>query len=83
MATEQTTAAMRRELRGLSDGGTSLAELLDHLGEQNRRQDEDSFSDDQEEELQLYCWALHKGQSSGALWGRATVLGGVDDDIGA
>jgi hypothetical protein len=83
MATEQTAAAMRQELRGLSDCGTSLAELLDHLGEQNRRLGKEGFSDDQEEELQLYCWALHKGQSSGALWGSATVLGGVEDDIGA
>jgi hypothetical protein len=82
MATEQATAATRQELRGLSDCGASLAELLDHLGEQNRRLRKDSFSDDQEEELQLYCWALHKGQSSGVLWGRATVSGGLEDDIG-
>ena len=81
MANAQTTAAMRQGLRGLSDGGASFAELLDHLGEENRRLAK-SFSDDQEEELELYCWALQKAQSSGVLWG-ATVPGDREDEIGA
>jgi hypothetical protein len=83
MATEQASAAMRQELRALSDYGATLAELLDHLGKQNRQLGTSGFSDDQQEELQLYCWALHRGQSSGALWGRAAVSGAPEDDIGA
>jgi hypothetical protein len=93
MPTEQTAAAMRQELSALSGYGATLAELFDYLGEQNRRLGRNGLSDDQEEELQLYCWALHKSQSSGALWGRATVGGGtvgggtvgggLEDDIGA
>jgi hypothetical protein len=83
MSTEQTAAAMRQELRALSGYGATLAELLDYLGERKLRLRRDGFSDDQEEELQLYCWALHKGRSSGPLWGRATAVGGREDDIGA
>ena len=83
MATEKTWAAVRQELRALSDHGATFAELLDHLGEQNRRLGSSSFSDDQVEELQLYCWALHRGQSNAPPWGYATVSGGLEDDIGA
>jgi hypothetical protein len=73
---------MRRELKALSDYGATLAELLDYLGMQNRQLGTSGFSVHQEEELQLYCWALHRSQSSGALWGRAAVSGGLEDDIG-
>ena len=83
MATEQTSATMRQELRALSDYGATLAELLDHLGDPSRPLGGDSFSDDQEEELQLYCWALRRGQSSGARWGKTTTVGGPENDIGA
>ena len=83
MATEQTSAAMRQELRALSDYGATLAELLDHLGDPSRPLAGGSFSDDQEEELQLYCWALRRSQSSGEHWGNTTAAGGPENDIGA
>jgi hypothetical protein len=83
MATEETGVAIRNELSALSDYGATLAELLDYLGEQDRQLRMSGLSEDQDEELQLYCWALHKRKSSGALWGQSTALGGVEDDIGA
>ena len=83
MATERTGTAIRRELRALSDQGATLAELLDYLGEQNRQLGRGSLSDDQEEDLQFYCWALHRGQSSGPAWGNTTETKALEDDIGA
>jgi hypothetical protein len=83
MATEQRRAAIQGELRDLSDCGATLPELLNHLEEQDRLNGRSRFSDDQEEELQLYCWALHKGQSSGLLVGQSRAWGGLEDDIGA
>jgi hypothetical protein len=83
MTTEKTWAAVRHELRALSDHGATLAELLDHLGQQNRRLGSSSFSDDQEEELELYCWALHKCRSNGLVLGATGVWGTLEDDIGA
>jgi len=83
MATQQRRAVVQRELRDLSDCGATLPELLNHLEEQNRLNGRSRFSDDQEEELQLYCWALFKGQSSGVLAGPGRAWGGFEDDIGA
>jgi hypothetical protein len=82
MATAQAFAETRLALRELADYGATFAELLDNLDEQNRRLGRADLSDGQEEELQLYCWALRKGQSSGALSGPARVWGGLEDDIG-
>jgi hypothetical protein len=82
MVTAQTSASAQRELRALTDDGATLAELLGHLDEQRRQLGGSSFSDDQEEELQLYCWALHKCRSSGLVLGEAAVWGDLEDDIG-
>jgi hypothetical protein len=82
IATEQTRAATQDELTSRAEGGATLAELLDHLDKQNRRLGSSSFSDEQDEQLQLYCWALHKRQSSGLLWGQARVWGTLEEDIG-
>jgi hypothetical protein len=81
-ATEEISAATRGELTARAEGGATLAELLDHLDERNRQLGSGSFSDEQDEHLQLYCWALHKRQSSGLLWGEAMVRGFLEDDIG-
>ena len=85
MATEQRSAAIHQELDALSDYGAKLSELLNDLAqEQNRLNRGSRFSDDQEEELQLYCWGLHKGRSSGVLSRQGCVYGGdLEDDIGA
>jgi hypothetical protein len=83
MATEETRAAMKRELGALSEYGATLPELLDHVEEQNGRLGRTSFTDDQEEELQLHCWAVHKRRSTGMPWGVTRVWGTLEDDIGA
>jgi hypothetical protein len=81
-ATERTRAATQDELTARAKGGATLAELLDHLDKQNRQLGGSSFSDEQDEQLQLYCWALRKRQSSGLLWGEAKVWGFLEEDIG-
>jgi hypothetical protein len=83
MATAETIGSAQLELRALAGDGATFAELWDHLDEQNRRLGRSGFSDDQEEELQLYCWALQKSQSSGVHSGPTQVWGGFEDDIGA
>ena len=82
MATEQLRIQVQRELRTRASEGGTLPELLDHLDNRNRRLSEGGFSDEQYEELQLYCWALKKRQSSGLLWGQARVWGTLEEDIG-
>jgi hypothetical protein len=80
MATEQTRAAMRDELRRLAEGGAALAELVAHLDDRDRRLGRGRLSEEQCDELQLYCWALHK-ERSGGLWG--TVGATFEEEIGA
>jgi hypothetical protein len=75
-------AAVQDGLRARADYGATFGELLDHLDE-DRRLGTSGFSDDQEEELQLYCWALQKCRSSGLVLGEAGVWGALEDDIGA
>jgi hypothetical protein len=81
-ATEQTRAATQDELTARAEGGATLTELLEHLDEQNRRLGGSSFSDEQDEQLQFYCWALHKRQSKGLLRGQARGWGTLEEDIG-
>jgi hypothetical protein len=81
MVTTQVSDSARRELRAFADDGATLAELLGHLDEQGRRLGS-NFSDDQEDELQLYCWALHKCRSSGLVLGATGGWGDLEDDIG-
>jgi hypothetical protein len=83
MATAETIDSAQLELSALADYGATFPELLDHLDVQNRRLGRSGFSDDQEEELQLWCWALQKSHSSGARSGPTQVWGGFEDDIGA
>jgi hypothetical protein len=81
-ATEQTRVATQDELTARAENGATLAALLDHLDKQNRQLGRSGFSDEQDEQLQLYCWALHKRQSSGLLRGEANVWGFLEEDIG-
>lgn len=82
MANEQSVAATQDALTAYAEGGATLSELLDHLDKQNRQLGSSCFSDEQDEQLQLYCWALRKRQSSGPLWGEAGVWGFLEEDIG-
>ena len=83
MATAQMRAAVQYELRALADYGATFGELLDHLDEQSGRLGSSRLSDDQEEELQLYCWALHHCKSNGFQFGASRVPRALEDDIGA
>jgi hypothetical protein len=82
MATAQMRAAVQHELRALADYDATLAELLDHLEERNEAFGGNRFSNDQEEELQLYCWALRHCKSSGLPFDASQVPEALDD-IGA
>ena len=83
MATAQKMGAAQGELRALAGFGATYGELLDHLDERVQGRGRRGFSADQEEELQLYCWAAHKSQSEGSGWGDIEVAGSLGDDIGA
>jgi hypothetical protein len=82
MATAQMRAAVQYELRALADYDATLAELLDHLGERSEAFGSNGFSEAQEEELQLYCWALRHCKSSGLPFDPSQVPE-AHDDIGA
>jgi hypothetical protein len=81
-ASEKTRAATEGELTACAESGATLAELLDHLDQQNRRLGSSGFSEEQDEQLRLYCWALDKRRSSGLLWGQARMWGTLEEDIG-
>ena len=83
MATAQKMGAAQGELRALAGFGATFGELLDHLDERVQGRGRRGFSADQEEELQLYCWAAHKSQSEGSGWGDDEVAAPLGDDIGA
>jgi hypothetical protein len=77
IASESTLAAIQRELTDCSDGGAGLVELLGHL--QARSRDlgrRDRLSDEQLDELSLYCWTLQRDSANEQLWGRARELWG-------
>ena len=81
MATSQTQAAAERELEALADYGATLGELLEHIEEQSDRLG--SFSDEQEEELQVYCWRVHRDSREAFPAPRTGYgRGHEDDDIG-
>jgi hypothetical protein len=70
-------SALRRDLQARSEGGAGLAELLSYLKRRSRRLGPGRrLSDEQLDELSLYCWALQAGNPKGLLWGRARELWG-------
>ena len=83
MTTAQKMGAAQGELRALAGHGASFGELLDHLDERVRGRGGRRLSGDQEEELQLYCWAAHKSQSDGSALGETGNVAPLEDDIGA
>jgi hypothetical protein len=77
VARENITIALREELQGQSDDGAGLAELLNHLHAANRRLSRGRrLTDDQLDELSLFCWSLQLNNPPGLLWGRARELWG-------
>jgi hypothetical protein len=77
IASESTRVAIQRELQDCSDGGAGLVELLGHLHTFNRDLGRrDRLSDDQLDELSLYCWTLQRESATDQLWGRARELWG-------
>jgi hypothetical protein len=82
MATAQAMAAAQDDFRRRADRGATFEDLLEQLDEQSRKLGGGGFSDDQEEELQLYCWAFPKCTSSGLVFGATRVWGTLEDDIG-
>ena len=79
MATAQVRAAVQHELRALADYDATFSELLDHVDARNATLGNKGFSEDQEEDLQLYCLTLCNRKSGSA----SRVPTGLDDDIGA
>ena len=77
IATEETMAALRRELQARSEGGAGLGELLSYLKRANRRLGpRRRLTSAQLDELSLHCWALQASNPKGLLWGRARELWG-------
>jgi len=77
MATPEKRARLRDELEDFSGRGAGLVELLEHLHASNRGLGRrDRLSDDELDELSLYCWTLQRKQANGVLWGRARELWG-------
>jgi hypothetical protein len=61
MASDKMKAALRRELELQADRGVGLAELLDHLHTSNHRfARRNRLSDEELDELSLYCWVRHR-----------------------
>jgi hypothetical protein len=81
MATERTLVATEDELTAHAARGASLGELLDHVDRRNRQLGRGSFSEEQDDELQLYCWMIYKRRSLGSLWGEEKVPAFLEEDI--
>jgi hypothetical protein len=77
MASEETKAALREELKLSSDQGAGLVELLDQVQTSNRRLGRRSrLSREQVDELSLYCWTLQSSQPNRLVWDRSSDLWG-------
>jgi hypothetical protein len=81
MAAERIRLATQEELAARAERGASLGQLLDHVDRRNREL-RGRFSDEQDDELQLYCWLIYKRRSRGVRWGEQTELGFLKGDIG-
>jgi hypothetical protein len=70
MATEAIRRAVQGELKAsAADKDATLAELLGDLDAQNLRLGKRRLSDEQHEELSIYCWALTHRRSSPFVYG--------------
>jgi hypothetical protein len=69
MATESIRVATQAELAARAERGATLAQLLDQV-------------DEQDDELQLYCWMVYERRSRGVLWGEPKEWRFLEQDIG-
>ena len=69
MVTEATRTGMRDKLKARADEDATLPELLDDLDVQNRRLGRRRLSDEQHDELSIYCWALVRSRSNPFAYG--------------
>jgi hypothetical protein len=69
MATESIRVATQVELAARAERGATLGQLLDQV-------------DEQDDELQLYCWMVYERRSRGVLWGEPKEWRFLEQDIG-
>jgi hypothetical protein len=81
VAAERIRLATKVELAARAERGASLGQLLDHVDTRNREL-RGSFSDEQDDELRLYCWLIYKRRSRGVRWGEQSEWGFLEGDIG-
>jgi hypothetical protein len=79
MVTEAGTA-MRDKLRARADENATFPELLDYLEVQNCRLGRRRLSDEQHDELSIYCWALVCSRSRPFAYGECGAW--VYEEIG-
>jgi hypothetical protein len=82
MATEEIRIATQHDLSARAERGATLGELLDHVGKRNRELGDSRFSDEQDDQLQLHCWAMYKRRSSGPHWGQTKTWRFLEEDMG-
>jgi hypothetical protein len=82
MATENIRVATQVELAARAERGATLGQLLDHLNTRKRELRGGRFSDEQDDELQLYCWMVYERRSRGVLWGEPKEWRFLEQDIG-
>jgi hypothetical protein len=77
MASADTKERLRRELKESSEHGAGLVELLDHLHSSGARLGRwDRLSDEERDELSLYCWSLKTREPSSMISDRAGTIWG-------
>jgi hypothetical protein len=77
MARMETKDRLRRELKEGADRGAGLVELLDYLETSGSRLGRwDRLSNDERDELSLYCWSLKTSNKRSLIWDRASAMWG-------
>jgi hypothetical protein len=77
VASDETKARLRRELKRGADGGAGLVELLDHLQASNSRLGRwERLSEEERDELSLFCWSLSTTDQPRPIADRASTIWG-------
>jgi hypothetical protein len=77
MASVKTKERLRRELKDGADRGAGLVELLDHLHASGARLGRwDKLSNEERDDLSLYCWSLKASEPSTMISDRAGTIWG-------
>lgn len=77
MASAKTKERLRRELKEGADRGAGLVELLDHLHTSGGRFGRwDKLSNEERDELSLFCWSLKTSGPSTMIFDRASTIWG-------